>query len=574
MLSIINPIKANYSVRKLLLWTSLSLVSVVARAQSTYLPLGAEEYHLLDRLETLSGEVSNDFFSTLKPIPRKGAVDFLKKQRQEGLYRSGNLSNTDFYNMERALSISGEWSDTPDGDDGALPSRRPILKYFYEKQPDLVHVNTGDFFLVVNPVIYIEGIKEKDQDGLKYINTRGAEIRGRIFNHVGFYTMLADNQEKAVSYIANLERAHSAFPGTDYYRNTSPNGYDIFMARGYFDIGAFNDKLNITFGYDKNFSGDGLRSLFVSDFGAPATFLRLRTKIWKLTYENLYMELMQDYVRGTDRVLPHKYASMHQLSINATPWLNVGIFESTLYAKGDRFGVEYLIPVIFYNTAARALGADQKTSLGINFKALALRHLQVYGQGYFDQLKLGEIGKGSWSNQFGAQLGVKYFNAFNLSNLDLQGEANIVRPFTYAGNDGVSNYTHYNQPLAHPYGAGFAEFIGVVRYQPLNKLYLTAKGIYSMRGVDSSGTVNYGNDIFKSYDSRTELAKYGLTPGEKVNGIYLNFNAAFELRPNIFLEAGATHLRRKYESGVQLPSATFFYGGLRWNISRKENDYY
>lgn len=560
--------------RKLLLLASLYLASVAAHAQTTYLPLGAEEYHLLDRLETMSGELSNDFFSTLKPIPRKGAVDFLNKQKKEGLYRSGNFSNTDFYNIDRALSISGEWSDTPDGDDGALPSRRPILKYFYQKQPDLIHVNTGDFFLVVNPLVYIQGIKEKDQDGLRYINTRGAEIRGRIFKHIGFYTMLADNQEKAVSYIANWEQSRSAFPGNDYYRKTSANGYDVFLARGYVDIGAFNDKLNITFGYDKNFSGDGMRSLFLSDFGAAATFLRLRTKIWKLTYENLYLELMQDYTRGTDRILPHKYASMHQVSINATPWLNVGIFESTMYSKGDRFGVEYLVPVIFYNTAARALGADQKTSLGFNFKAIALRQLQIYGQGYFDQLKLGELGKGYWGNQFGAQLGVKYFNAFTLPNLDLQGEANIVRPFTYAANDGVSDYTHYNQPLAHPYGAGFAEFIGIARYQPLNKLYLTAKGIYSMRGVDSTGTVNYGNDIFKAYDNRTTLDKYSLTPGQRVDGIYLNFNAAFEVRPNIFLEAGATHLRRKYESGLQLPSSTFFYGGLRWNISRKENDYY
>ncbi len=560
--------------RKLLLSVSLSLTTIAASGQTTYLPLGAEEYHLLDRLETLSGELSNDFQSALKPIPRKGAVDFLLKQKRDGRYHSGGFSNTDFYNIDRALSISGEWSDTPDGDDGALPSRRPILKYFYQKQPDLVHVHTDDFFLVVNPVLYLQGIKERNQDGLKYINTRGAEIRGRLFNHIGFYTLLGDNQEKAVSYISDWERAHSAFPGTDYYRNTSGNGYDIFMARGYVDIGAFKDRLNITFGYDKQFSGDGMRSLLISDFAAPATFLRLRTKIWKLTYENLYLELMQDYVRGTDRILPHKYASLHQVSMNVTRWLNVGIFESTMYGGGDRFGVEYLVPVIFYNTAARALGANQKTALGFNFKAMALQKLQVYGQGYFDQVKLGELGKGSWANQFGAQLGLKYFNAFNLPNLDLQGEANVVRPFTYSASDGISNYTHYNQPLAHPYGAGFAEFIGVARYQPLNKLYLTAKAIYSMRSVDSNGTVNYGSDIFKLTDSRTQLDKYGLTPGEKVNGLYLNFNAAFELRPNIFLEAGATHLRRSYASGVQLPSSTFFYGGLRWNISRRENDYY
>lgn len=35
--------------------------------------------------------------------------------------------------------------------------------------------------------------------------------------------------------------------------------------------------------------------------------------------------------------------------------------------------------------------------------------------------------------------------------------------------DSVANYTHYNQPLAHPLMAGFSETIGVARYQPAPK---------------------------------------------------------------------------------------------------------
>lgn len=559
--------------KKRLLLALILAFPLFALGQTSYLLLRTEEYHLLDRLETIGGVLSSEFYSSLKPIPRKGAVDFLKGAKRMNSFEANLLSDIDLYNVQRALSISGEWSETADGDDGTLPSVKPILKYFYQKQPDLIHVSTDDFFLVVNPVLYLQAAKENDVDGLQYINTRGAEIRGRIFNKVGFYTMLADNQDKPVSYIRSLEQQRSAYPGVDYYTGKSSGAYDYLLARGYVDVGAFNNRFNVTFGYDKNFSGDGIRSLLLSDFGAPATFLRLRTRIWKLMYENLYLELTPDYVRGTDRRLPRKYASMHQLSMNVTNWLNLGIFESTIYAKPERFGVEYLIPVIFYNTAARALGADQKTSLGINFKAIALNHLQVYGQGYFDQLKLSDLGNGYWGNQFGVQLGAKYFNAFTLANLDLQGEANLARPFTYGSNDGVSNYTHYNQPLAHPYGAGFAEVIGTIRYQPIVNLYLSAKGIYSVRGTDSTGNLNYGNDIFKLYDTRAGDNDYGLTAGQKMKGLYLNFNAAYEVRPNIFLEAGITHLQRDYD-GVSLPSSTSFYGGLRWNIARKEQDYY
>jgi hypothetical protein len=558
-------------VKKLLLSSLILALPLMTIGQTTYLPLRSEEYHLLDRLETLGGILNDDFYSSLKPIPRKGAVSFLKGARRMNTFRANSLSYIDDYNIQRALSISGEWIETADGDDGALPSKKPILKYFYEKQPDFIHVNTGDFFLVVNPVLYLQAAKENNVDGLQYINTRGAEIRGRIFNKIGFYTMLADNQDKPQSYIRNWEQQHSAYPGVDYYSAKSSGAYDYLLARGYVDASAFNDRFNVTFGYDKQFTGDGMRSLLLSDFSAPATFLRLRTRIWKLMYENLYLELTPDYARGGDRRLPRKYASIHQLSMNVTDWLNLGIFESTIYAQPERFGVEYLVPVIFYNTTARALGADQKTSLGINFKAVALNRVQVYGQGYFDQLAFS--GNGYWGNQFGVQLGAKYFNAFTLPNLDLQGEANVVRPFTYASNDEVSNYTHYNQPLAHPYGAGFAELMGTVRYQPIVNLYLSAKAIYTVRGTDTAGT-NYGNDIFKLYDSRMGDNDYGLTPGQKMKGLYFNFNAAYEIRPNIFFETGVTHLQRKYDNNISIPSATQFYGGLRWNISRREQDFF
>ena len=542
--------------------------------------MGTPEYQLLDRLETLDGSLSGEHSSALKPVSRKDAVAFFLKQRQQGRFPVAGvkpIGDIDYDNIERALSVSGEWSETADGDDGAINSRKPVLKYFYQKQPDLVHVHTDNFFMVVNPVIYAQLFAETgDNNGTGYINTRGVEWRGRILNKVGFYTFLSDNQEKAMSYVRALESRNSAFPGVDYYAHKSASAaYDAFIARGYIDFSLLSEHVNVTFGYDKNFIGDGIRSLFLSDVGAPTTFLRLRSRLWKLTYENLFMELVPDYTRGGDKILPRKYTAMHQLSINATRWLNVGIFESTMFAEANHFSVDYLIPVIFYRTAAQALGSGHKTALGLNFKAVALNAVQVYGQGYFNSLKLSELGKGWWGNQFGVQLGAKYFNAFTIANLDLQGEINIVRPFTYTGKDTVTNYTHYNQPLAHPYGADFAEGILSVKYQPLRNLYLSGKAIYSIRGTDSARNDNWGNNIFDQSDSRTGGDyNYSLIAGRKITGLYLNFNTAYEIRPNIFLEAGASHLQRKYESGIAVPSSTFFYGGLRWNIQRREYDFY
>src|SRR5690606_39927513 len=49
---------------------------------------------------------------------------------------------------------------------------------------------------------------------------------------------------------------------------------------------------------------------------------------------------------------------------------------------------------------------------------------------------------------------------------------------SYSHFDSTSNYTHYNQPMAHPLGAGFIEFLGLVRYQPTTNFYITLKGMY------------------------------------------------------------------------------------------------
>jgi hypothetical protein len=562
-------------VKKLLCYSFILFAISNAKAQTTYLPLNTEEYHLLDRLETLNGTFADEFYTSFKPIARKGAVEFLNNEKRMANAPGNGINDIDYYDIQRAISISGEWAETADGDDGSINSKKPILKYFYQKQPDMVHVNTDGLYLVVNPVIYFQGMKENNQDGMKSINTRGVEIRGKILNRIGFYTMFADNQEKPPSYVYTYSNRYQAFPGTDYYTNPSKS-FDNLIARGYFDVGAFNDHLNITFGYDKQFAGDGMRSLFHSDFGAPATFLRLRARFWKIMYETLYLELTPQYTRGGDQQLPHSFATFNQASMNVLPWLNVGLFESTLFSKKDKYQIQNIVPVMFYNTIARSLGADQKTSLGFNFKALAVRRLQIYGQAYFDQLKFSELGSGWWGNQFGIQLGAKYFNAFSLKNLDLQVEGNVVKPFTYSSNDGVTNYASYNLPLAHPYGAGFAEFIGSVRYQPLPKLYVSVKGIVARRGDDPLGTYSNGNDIFKPVSTRPVNEGYGAQGyGLVYTTLYVNPNVAYELRPNLFIEAGAIYQKGHTEtSGNVIPNSTTVYGGLRMNIARKEYDGY
>lgn len=541
-------------------------------AQTTYLQIGHVDNLLLDRLETRSGKLSDDLFLSNKPTSRKSAVKFLMETRQDARYIG--LSEIDRYNIAHMTSVSGEWAEESRG---AFISRRAIFNTFYKTQPDFIYVNNDDLFLSINPVISAVGVSEQNNPNgsLLFTSSRGAEVRARIVDKIGLYTYFTDNQEEVPLHVGKWVDSFVAVPGADYYKVIGPNNYDYLMARGYFDFEAVKDHINVTFGYGQHFIGDGIRSLFLSDFSANTTFLRLNTKIWKLNYQNLYMEMKPQYFRGSDRRLPRKYATMHHLSINAFDWLNVGIFEAVVFNRRDRFEFGYLNPIILYRQVERMLGSPDNVMIGINFKAIALKHVQLYGQFMLDEFTFSELtaGTGYWANKFGLQLGGKYFDAFTLKNLDLQGEMNLVRPYMYSHYDSNANYSNYNQPLAHPLGAGFVEFLGVARYQPVKNLYLEAKAMYYQQSTDTGG-VNFGGDIFKDYDTRN--SNYGVTliNGVRAQCALINFTASYELKENLFIDAGVTYRKKAYENIFPTETTTYFKGGLRLNIVRRDYDYY
>ena len=77
------PLDIPSMAKKALASLLLSFSVYTAAGQTTYLQLNSEDYHLLDRLETRSGELTNSFFTSIKPIPRNGAVEFLLEKRNQ-----------------------------------------------------------------------------------------------------------------------------------------------------------------------------------------------------------------------------------------------------------------------------------------------------------------------------------------------------------------------------------------------------------------------------------------------------------------------------------------------------------
>ncbi|HEX8316169.1 MAG TPA: hypothetical protein VF609_14305, partial [Flavisolibacter sp.] len=373
-------------------------------SQTTYLPQGAREYVLLERMEIKAGTDSILNFSKTKPFSRAQFIPGL----QQAATRMP-LSKVDVYNLYLAQASNIEFATNRD----SIVSRKRFLKHFYKTPANFYEVAEKDFRLVVNPVFQFLVGKEKGTNEPLFLNTRGITLRGNLADKVSFSMFFTENQERDPVYVRQWVSERQAVPGQGYFKEFKGTGYDYFDARGYINFRAAK-YIDVSFGYDRNFIGNGYRSLYLSDFSTNVLFLKLNTRIWKLNYQNLFMELVSSYQRGADQLLGKKYAAMHHLDIGITKWLNIGLFESIVFGQRNRFEFGYLNPVMFYRSAEQQNGSPDNAILGVDAKANLLKKFQLYGQLVLDDFKLNELRKKWWGNKYGFQLGAKYVDAFGI----------------------------------------------------------------------------------------------------------------------------------------------------------------
>ena len=548
-------------------------------SQTTFLPQGDKSAILLERLEIRAYKDSAFNFSKTRPLNRRHVMNALFSPDGKNRLLQNNrivksLTRVDQYNLQRIMANNLEY--LPDSLRVGFQTKKPVLKNFYTSPANLYEVHVKDFDLVINPVIQVTVSKEKDNSESLFQNTRGLTLRGRIANKIGFATYLTDNQERLPFYVRDFVSARKAVPGAGFYKDFKTTGYDYFDARGYLTFNV-TKYIDVAFGYDRNFIGNGYRSLLLSDVGNSNLFLKLNTRIWKFNYQNLFMELHNADNRSGDRLIGKKYAAMHHLDVAVTKWLNVGLFEGVVFGRPNRFDFGYLNPIIFYRSVEQQNGSFDNSVAGLDVKANLPHKIQVYGQLMLDEFLLSEIknNRGWWANKWGLQFGAKYIDAFGIPNLDLQLEHNRVRPFTYSHRDSVANYTHYNQPLAHPLGANFREWIAIARFQPAPKWQITGKLIAYTQGRDSSDR-SFGSNIFYPNVPPFRQADFGyeIGSGWKTSVFIGSFLVSYEWRENLFFELSALVRKQETKTAPIISGNTAVISfGLRWNMHRREFDF-
>lgn len=308
--------------------------------------------------------------------------------------------------------------------------------------------------------------------------------------------------EALPQYLDSLRSAIHVTPGEGYATGTGPVSHHDWNA--WVDHKA-GKHFHFTLGRGRNSFGEGHRSLFLSDNAYSYPYLRITTTAWRFRYVNLFAAMSD--IRGTggrwnDFAL--KFTSMHYLSWNALPRLNLGLFEAIVWQDNDPayrrgFDLNYLNPVLFYRPAEYSVGSPDNALLGFAVNVRVGRATLLYSQLMFDEFLLSNVreGRGWYANKQGLQLGVVGHDAFRTRGLSLRLEFNYVRPFMYAHSDPRQNYAHYNQPLAHPYGSNFMELLARAEYRS-GRWFLTNTLSYAVLGQDTSVSANssWGNNPF------------------------------------------------------------------------------
>ena len=443
------------------------------------------------------------------------------------------------------------------------------------RKEHLIFVNEDDIILSVDPVFNLQIGRDQKAKRNVYVSTRGIMVHGNVKDKFFFYTQFHENQARYINYIDSFVNKYQVVPGQGKVKFLKNESFDFSQATGGIAY-TLNRHFDFLLANDKNFIGDGYRSLLLSDNAYSYPFLRINMTFWKFRYSVIYA-VMQDLATPHDPDVGYykKYSTTHYLDLNIGKKnkISAGIFETVMFKPAASRGYElsYLNPMLFLRPVENSNDSPDNVLLGLNARWKVNLHNTIYSQVMLDEFILNEVraGNGWWGNKQGLQFGFKSSDIFAIKSLNFQTEYNFVRPFTYQHRSNEQNYTHHNQALAHPLGANFIESVTFLNYRWRN-FFGEIKFQYAKMGQDTAG-LNLGNDIFKSYlNHGAEYGHYmfdGLKG--KLNSFEIRIDYLVNPKTNFNIEIGT--VMRKFSNAYSQNNSQFIYFGIRTSL---ENYYF
>jgi len=448
----------------------------------------------------------------------------------------------------------------------------------------LLSVQEEDYWFTMDFLLDVQlGKDNSDEVSYTYNNSRILQINGGLGEQFSYSATIYESQGRFARYINEYAENNSStfkpafseglVPGRGKAKGFKEDAFDYPVAEGYLSYTP-SKYLQFQFGHGKNFIGDGYRSFLLSDVAAPSLYLKAKVDFWKFQYTNIWIwgnDLRAPVVVNNEHA--RKYIAMHYLSINVTERLNIGLFETAISSGEDGIDGGFLNPLIFYRSVEFNRGEDSGNAMiGLTTKYKLNDKVSLYSQLVIDEFSVGNLTNlGDWRNKFGLQLGAKYFNAFDVENLFLQGEFNYARPYTFAHRSPILNYGNNSQALGHLWGANFWEVVGIARYKK-DRWSGNAKLVFGKKGYDfADELVSHGGNIYQSYDIRLGDTGNSIAQGNTATIINLDLQANYLLNPSNNLNLFAGLNIRRFSPETPTPTfekntSVWFSAGIRADL--------
>jgi len=381
-----------------------------------------------------------------------------------------------------------------------------------------------------------------------WLNTRGFQAGGSIKDKFFFYTSGYENQGVFPDYINDYINENNVVPG-QMFGKLGAKEQDWTYVSAVVSYSPVKN-LNFSLAYDKNFIGDGYRSMLLSDVSSNSTYFKFNGIFGDVSISSIWSYMLDPRERTNEEFSRsgslRKWGAFQYVDWNVDNRFSIGLFHSLLWGETKAEPFFYPLRQTYTNTS----GLSDMMQIGLNTKYKVLKNAAVYGQVLLNKT-------------VAAQIGMRGFDAFGVKNFNFLAEYNTAKPYSYADENPLTSYSNYSQPLAHPFGANFREFVGMLNYS-YSKFDFSLQGNYGSYGLDplleNGMEANYGKDIFKAYD-KDAIYDEGIGQGIKTNMMYLDGRVAYVLNPkyNLRLEVGGV-LRRESNSNKEKNSAMVTLG--------------
>lgn len=316
---------------KLLSILLFTIISYAATAQQI-IPYSYTQYQ---RLSKSLYSINTRFHTSLKPVI---ADDRLISAQLDSLLQSDGADSTDHW-IKRKLFA-----------EHLVEVNKPDFNFYLDFLPDLL---VG---------------RDLDHQINTFLNTRGYQLGGNIGDKFSFYSSGFENQARFNDYLTRYIDKHNIIPGTvnDKSAAISPRPVKKDWAYATAVINYTPNKyLSLSLGQDKNFIGDGYRSMLLSDVAAPYPYFKATGTLGNVKYMALWAQFHDplspklSFGNGFRK----KWGAFHYLDWNVNNRLSLGFFDAIIWQGADStgrrgFDVSYLNPIVFLRTIEG--GADRR----------------------------------------------------------------------------------------------------------------------------------------------------------------------------------------------------------------------